>query len=339
LRKTANKLLLIVSIVTFGLSVSSVLKYWDYEETLLDLSKILQSNISTKQLVTEIEASIKEDDFDDARMYLEIAQSHQYTLNYQKYQTEINQKDTQFKRISTQVANFSKGFIKGESSNMAGIAGSVSADFTVIGDARDLYREYGKHEKGEPVNELIVLLSGAGIGLTALTVGSLGSMAPAKAGASVIKVASKAQRLTLRFQKTLLKLGRKVFDWPAFTRLIKQDKSIANVRRAVKKAYHPEAVKPLKQIAGRVNSIRKSSSTVDAIHMLKYVETIDDLRHLEKVTVKYGTKTKGMMKLLGKGAIRTVRVLRKTTSLMLSIIGSVLSSLLSLFFMMTFKLT
>jgi len=332
-----NRVLFLASILAFGLSLGSVLKHWSYEETFLNLSKTLQLHISDKTLVDEVETAIRDNNFDDARMYLEIAELHHYALDYKKYYSQIKQKDSPLRRLGTQVSNFSEGFIKGESSNMAGIAGSVSADFTVIGDARDLYREYEKHEKGEPINELVVVLSGAGIGLTALTVASLGSVAPAKAGASIIKVASKAQRLTLRFQKTLLKLGRKVFDWSTFTRLAKQDKSIKNVQRAVRQAYHPGAVKPLKQIARRVNRIRKLSSTGDTVQLLKYVETTDDLRLLEKVTLKYGTKTKGMMKLLGKGAIRTVRVLRKTTSLMLSLIGAVLSSLVSLFFMMSFR--
>lgn len=280
---------------------------------------------------------MREEKFSDARMYLDIAQSHHYQINAQKYRDEIALKDTSLNRLTHQITDFSSGFIHGQGSNMAGLAGSVSADFTVIGDARDLYQQYKLYEKGDKTNELIIVLSGAGIGLTALTVGSLGVAAPAKVGTSLLKVATKAQRLTLRFQKSLTKLGRKAFDWPAFRGLVKQDKSIANVRRAVKQAYHPSAVEPLKIIAKRVSKIRQSSSTADAIQMLKYVETTDDLRHLEKVTVKYGSKTKGMMKLLGKGAIRTVRVLRKTTALIVSVISSVLSSLVSLFFMMSFR--
>ena len=319
------------------MSISSVFKHWDYQESLQNLSTLLRANVSPLRLKSEIETAISQNNFSDARMYLDIAKYHHYKIDTKKYRDEIAQKDTPFNRLGSQITDFSTGFIQGNSTNMAGLVGSVSADFTVIGDARDLYKQYGLYEKGENVNELIVVLSGAGIGLTALTVGSMGVAAPAKIGTSLIKVAAKAQRLTLRFQKTLLKLGRKVFNWPAFKRLLKQDKSIANVRRAVKKAYHPNAVEPLKVIAKRVGHIRQLSSSSDAIQMLKYVETTDDLRHLEKVTIKYGAKTKGMMKLLGKGAIRTVRVLRKTTALMMSIIGSVLSSLVSLFFMMGFR--
>ena len=312
-------------------------KYWDYQESLQNLSTLLRTKVDSSVLISEVESAIRQNNFDDARMYLDIASSHHYKIDIEKYRDEIAHKDTAFNRLGTQISDFSAGFIQGKSTSMAGLAGSVSADFTVIGDARDLYKQYGLYEKGGNVNELIVVLSGAGIGLTALTVGSMGIAGPAKVGISLIKVAAKAQRLTRRFQKTLLKLGRKVFNWRVFKKLLKDDKSITNVRFAVKKAYHPKAVEPLKAIAKRVSHIRQLSSSSDAIKKLKYVETTDDLRHLEKVTLKYGTQTKGMMKLLGKGAIRTVRVLRKTTALMLSIISSILSSLVSLFFMMGFR--
>ena len=96
-----NRMLFLASILAFGLSLNAVLKHWNYEETLLDLSKTLQLSISNKKLVDEIETAIKDDNFDDARMYLDIAQSHQYTLNYKKYYAEIKQKDTSFKRVST----------------------------------------------------------------------------------------------------------------------------------------------------------------------------------------------------------------------------------------------
>jgi hypothetical protein len=291
-------------------------------------------------------------------MYLAIAQSSYYphkvfnnnnstssskkhtdkeAIEFQNLKIEIEKKDTKLRQVITQASHFTQGFIKGKGANVAGVAGSVVADFTVIGDARDLTREYGKYQKGENINELIVLLSGAGVGLTALTFGTRGTAAPAKVGASVIKVAVKTQRLTKRFQKHLLKLGRQVFDWSAFRRVIKHDKSISNIRRAAKQAYHPNAIQPLERISKQVNNIRKSTSTVDAVHLLKYIDSPKDLIQLEKVSLKYGTKTKGMMKLLGKGALRTVRVLQKTTKLLLSLLSSLLSALFSLFLLFTRK--
>lgn len=321
-----------LSLSAFALSIFQLTQHWDYQETLVDISKELKLKVTASDLDQEINTALDNSEFDDARMYLQIAKSNNYSIDYNKYQLQLAEKDTQFKRIVENTTNFVDGFVEGDGSNLAGIAGAVSADFTVVGDVRDLRKEYEKHQQGKEVNELIVALTGTGIGLTALTVGSFGTAASAKAGASMMKLAVKSQRLTRGFQKQLLKLGRNVFDWPLFTRLAKQDNSITNIQRAAKNAYHPEAIKPLKSIATQVNSIRKSSSAADTLHLLKYIENSDDLRRLEKVSLKYGSQTKGLMKLLGKGAIRTVRVLRKTTALLLSLLSSVVSGALSLLF-------
>jgi len=327
------------------LSVYQVTQHWDYRETLADLDKIINKTIKKEDIVKEINSSIKNNEFDDARMYIAIArssnifknQSNKDLVNLKKLELEIEQKDTTFRQIITQTSNFSSGFFRGQSSNAAGIAGSVAADFTVIGDARDLTREYVKYQKGESVSELIVLLSGAGVGLTALTLGTSGGAAPVKAGTSVIKVAVKTQRITRSFQKYLLNLGRQIFDWPLFTRTLKNNKNIPNIRRAVNLAYHPDAIQPLKKIAKQVNTIRQSTSTTDTVHLLKYIDSPRELIQLEKISLKYGSKTKGMMKLIGKSALRTVRILQKTTKLLLGLFSSLLSGLFSLFLLFARK--
>ena len=322
--------LFIISLSAFVLSFYQVTQYWNYQDVLVDLTKQLKSNVSKEAIESEIQDAFDRSDFDDVRMYLEISRENNFPLAFSVYEQQLIEQDTQVKRIVNNTSNFIDGFLKGDGSNIAGIAGAVSADFTVIGDVRDLKKETSKYLDGNEVNELIVILSGTGIGLTALTIGSMGSAAPAKTGASMMKLAVKTQRISKGFQKQLVKLGRKVFDWPAFTRLVKQDKSLNNIQRAAKRAYHPKAIQPLKKVAVQVNGIRKSSSAVDTLHLLKYIENTDDLRHLEKVTAKYGNQTKGLMKLIGKGALRTVRVLKKTTELLLSIVSSIVSGSLSL---------
>ncbi len=322
--------LLILSLSAFALSIYQVTQYWNYQEVLVDLSKQFKNNVSKKTIESEIKNAFDRSDFDDVCMYLEIARNNNYPIDFSSYEQQLIEQDTQVKRIINNTSSFIDGFIKGDGSNTAGIAGAVSADFTVVGDVRDLKKETSKYLDGKDVNELIVILSGTGIGLTALTIGSMGTAAPAKTGASMMKLAVKTQRISKGLQQQLVKLGGRVFDWPVFTRLIKQDKSLNNIQRAAKRAYHPKAIQPFKSIAVQVNGIRKSSSAADTLHLLKYVENTDDLRHLEKVTVKYGSQTKGMIKLVGKGALRTVRVLKKTTELLLSIISSIVSGAFSL---------
>lgn len=343
MRRILRKLLLLTSLSFFALSVYQVTQHWDYQESLADLDKIIQNTVKKETLLKEIQHAINNSEFDDARMYLAIAKSSNYfknepsknSIDFKKLELEIEEKDTKLRQIITQASHFSSGFLKGKSANTAGVAGSVVADFTVIGDARDLTREYSKYQNGDSVNELIVLLSGAGVGLTALTIGTRGVAAPAKAGTSIIKTAVKTQRLTRNFQKHLLKLGRQVFNWPIFTRMIKNNKSLPNIRLAAKQAYHPEAIQPLRKIAKQVNTIRKSTSTVDTVHLLKYIDSPRDLIQLEKVSLKYGKRTKGVIKLLGKGALRSVRILQKTTKLLLGLLGSLLSGIFSLFLLFT----
>jgi hypothetical protein len=340
MRKFFKRFFLLLSLGTFVASLYSVSRHWDYQTTLVDIGKQLHLKVSAVDIEKEINAALEQGEFDNARMYLKLAKQHQFPIDTQRYTHIIETEDTRLARLTKNASKFANGFISGKSSSAAGIAGALGADFTVVGDVRDLHHEYKKLQKGEDVNKLIVALSGVGVGFTALTVGSLGTAAPAKSGISLIKLAAKTRRLSSRFQKQLLKLGKNVFDWKLFSRLVKearQSKSITQglkqIPRAARQAYHPKAVEPLKVIATQVNNVRKSTSVADTLHLLKYVETTDDLRHLEKVSLKYGTQTKGIMKLLGKGALRTVRVLRKTAELLWSLIGSVLSAMFSLFFL------
>jgi len=318
-----------LSVASLGASIVALLNYWDYETSLVDLSHELQQKVTKRDFASEIELAIQESRFDDASMYLDIAKDNNYALDYTQYHQQILNSDTLLNTFTDKFTRFTDGFIHGKGHDLASIAGAVSADFTVVGDVRDLYQQYRLYEKGEDVDDLIVVLSGAGVGLTALTVGSLGATAPAKAGTSLLKFAAKTRRLSTRFQNKLLDLGKKVFDWSQFTRAIKQSK---NVRAGIKQAYHPEALKPLSRIARQVNTIRHSSSTMDAVHLLKYVETTDDLAHLEKITVKYGVQTRGYFKFLGKGALRTVRVLRKSLGLFISLLSSLITAMLSFYF-------
>ena len=80
-----------------------------------------------------------------------------------------------------------------------------------------------------------------------------------------------------------------------------------------------------------MNNIRKASSIGDTLHLLKFVDNADDLVRLEKLTVKYGSQTKGILKYLGKAAIGSVRILRKSTELLISLVSTALSFIGSLF--------
>ena len=320
-------LIFAVSFALLVTSLSAVFDYWRYEEVMQDVGDLMLHRVSSEQIAGEIEAASAEDRPEDARMYLSIAGSFGYQLDPEPFLPGIEALETPWQVARRRVTRFADGFIDGEADTAAGVAGAMAADFTVIGDARDLYEQYQISRAGGDVNELIVTLAGVGVGLTAVTVASSGSAAPVKAGSSVLKLAARTGRMTARLQRMLLHQGRQVFDYKGFLLATRGEKTLDNLRQAAVKAYNPRAIKALGETTSSVNNIRKSTSLLDAVDMLRYVETADDLRRLERVSSRFGKQTKGILKLLGKTAIGTVRVLRHTTELLIGIIASVFSML------------
>ncbi|HMT94791.1 hypothetical protein [uncultured Thiothrix sp.] len=275
-------------------SLTAVFKYWDFTEAPVDIAVLMTKTVKPADLEAQVEASIQSDNPEDARMYLSLAKTFGYSLDVARFIPQIEALETPWQVTRRQATQFANGFIDGSGETGAGIAGAVTADFTVIGDARDLYEQYQNLQAGKDVNELMTALAGVGVGLTALTVLSSGTAAPIKTGSSTLKLATRANRLSPKMQSVLLKQATDLFDYKAFLLATRGEKNLDNLRQAAMKAYNPKALKALSETAEQVNSIRKSTSLVDTLDILRYAESADDLRHLEKLSVKYGTETKGI---------------------------------------------
>lgn len=311
-------------------SLMAVLKYWDFDEVAPDVAALMTKRVKVADLAAQIDAAIQNDNPDDARMYLALANTFGYPLDAARFLPQIAALETPWQVTRRQAEQFANGFIDGNGNTGAGVAGAVTADFTLIGDVRDLYEQYQNLQAGKEVNELITALAGVGVGLTAITVLSSGSAAPLKTGSSTLKMATRANKISPKMQAVLIKQASDLFDYKTFLLTTRGEKSLDNLRQAAIKAYNPKALDALSETATQVNSIRKSTSLVDTLDILRYADSADDLRRLEKLSVKYGTETKGILKLLGKAAIGTVRVLRHATELVVAALASLVSLLASL---------
>ncbi len=323
-------ILLFTSFAMLVFSLLQVLNYWQYDEKLQNIAALMQRDVTVADIEKQVQQAIQQDNPEDVRMYLAVADTFGYPLNGD-YEAQLAELEKPLNSTLRQTGRFIDGFLEGEADSGAGVAGAMTADFTVVGDVRDLKEQYALYAQGQEVSELIITLAGVGVGLTAATVVSAGSAAPAKSGVSALKIAGRSGKLTPKLQKMLLRQGRAVFDYPLFLRTVKNEPGIAGVRRAVVRAYNPQAMSALGETAQQVNNVRRSTSTLDTIQLLRYVENADDLRRLEKVSGRYGSLTRGIMRLLGKGAIGTVRVLRHTTELLASLVAGLLSLLATLF--------
>lgn len=323
----------ILFIIAFAMLVYSLMaafKYWDFAEVPVDTMALMTKTIKPADVEAQIDAAIQNDNPEDARMYLSLANTFGYALDAARFMPRIEALETPWQVTRRQAEQFTTGFIDGSGETGAGVAGAVTADFTLIGDVRDLYEQYQNLQAGKEVNELITALAGVGVGLTAITVLSSGSAAPVKTGSSTLKMATRANKLSPKMQAVLVKQATNLFDYKAFLLVARGEKNLDNLRQAAVKAYNPKALEALSETAGQVNAIRKSTSLVDTLDILRYAESADDLRRLEKLSVKYGTATKGILRLLGKAAIGTVRVLRHVSELVVAALASLVSLLASL---------
>ncbi|MGB1310990.1 MAG: hypothetical protein ACPG47_07240, partial [Leucothrix sp.] len=243
------------------------------------------------------------------------------------YNNYLTKHDTTSSRVTKQVTGFAEGFFSGKGDDASGVAGALAADFTVVGDLRDLSEQFSLYQDGQPVNQLITTLAGVGVGLTAATIGSAGMAAPVKAGASTLKLAARMNRLTRSFRDELMRIGAKVFDWKQFLRLSK-GADLSSISRVAKQAYNPQAARSLGALAEQANGIRKNTSTIDSIRLLKYVENTDDLRGVNRISQQFGLHTRSVFLLLGRTAIRGVKTLRITLELLISLTSSLFFGLL-----------
>lgn len=329
-------LVLLISSAMLLFSLATLLDYWRYDEVMQDVTQLMRDGVTAEQVHTQIEAAIAADKPEDARMYLSIAQTFGHPLNPQNYLPRITALETPWQQTKRQVGRFADGFLDGSAESAAGVAGAITADFTVVGDVRDLNEQYDRYQRGQDVNELIVTLAGVGVGLTAATVASAGTAAPAKSGVSALKLAGRSGKLTPKLQSLLLRQGQAVFDYQGFMRALGAERSLVRIQRAAVNAYNPRAVDTLAATARQVNSVRESTSLLDTINLLRYVESADDLRRLQRVSRQYGTQTKGILKLVGKVGIGTVRVLRRTTEFFVGLVATAISLLATLFSVASF---
>lgn len=311
-------------------SLMAVFKYWDFDEVPVDIAALLTKTLKQADLEAQINSAIQNDNPDDARMYLSLGKTFGYSVNTANFIPRIEALETPWQVARRQAEQFANGFMDGSGETGAGVAGAVTADFTLIGDIRDLYEQYQNMQAGKEVNELITALAGVGVGLTAITVLSSGSAAPVKTGSSTLKLATRANKLSPKMQAVLIKQATDLFDYKTFLLATRGEKNLDNLRQAALKAYNPKALDTLSETANQVNTIRKSTSLVASLDILRYAESADDLRRLEKLSVKYGAETKGILKFLGKSAIGTVRLLRHATELVVAALASLVSLLASL---------
>jgi hypothetical protein len=252
----------------------------------------------------EIEAALAAGDLELAESFRELARERGLGLD-EALSARIDQRQTASATTAHRVGQFVRGFVIGEPEDLASLAGTAAGDLFVFGDARDAVREGVRMARGEEADELILGLACVGLAITAGTYASLGAGAPVRVGLSVIKAARKTGRIGAELAGAIARTARASVDTAvlrqAFTRaaLVSPALAVRTAREAVK----VDKAGGLMHLVRDVGRVQGSAGTRAALDSLKLAEHPKDVARLARLAEAKGTKTRAIVKLLGRGAI------------------------------------
>lgn len=188
-----------------------------------------------------------------------------------------------------------RGVFEGDMSGMLSAACTLAADFTPLGDVRDIAIQGSRWLDGRDYDRVVLGLSALGLGATAFTYASVGAGAPAKAGLSVLKGARRSGALSPKLWLSLEKAGA-----GGGTKLLRA--------------------------ADEVNAVRREFGGAEAAKMLRFADKADDIGDIAKVYGKFGRKARPIMELTGKTTLRAFKAGYKVTAVLGTQIALILGS-------------
>jgi hypothetical protein len=255
-------------------------------------------------IADNIEAALAANDADLAGSFVELANEKDIRLG-----EELT------KRVSDAVADenssshfakrFATGLVTGNADDAASLSGTVAGDLFVFGDLRDVVRE-GKHlAMGEETDRLILGLAAAGLVVTAATYVSLGGMAPARAGLTLVKDARKVGRLGERLTEWAGRSAREVVDGPMLQNAVATGSVLrpGQTIGAIRAAFRAEKAGALIRAAKDVGRVGEKAGIRAARDTLRVAENPKDLARAARLAESSGGKTRAILKLLGRGAL------------------------------------
>jgi hypothetical protein len=221
----------------------------------------------------EISAALAADDTDLAQSFVELAADRGVVID-PALADRVEAAQVKDASLSHTAGRFVQGLWTGEPVDLASFAGTAVGDLFVFGDIRDAAREGTRYLTGQHADPWILGLAGVGLAITAGTYATVGAAVPARAGATLFKVARRTGRLN-----------------PAL------------VTRVARDVVKVEEAGGLADLAGSVSRVESKAGASAALDSLKVAETPEDVSRLARLAAAKGGKTRAIIKLLGRGAI------------------------------------
>jgi hypothetical protein len=233
------------------------------------LDRVFNRNVAER----EIRAALSAGDMDLAQSFVELAADRSVSID-PALADQVKQAQVKANSVAGTAGRFVQGLWTGEPVDGASLAGTAVGDLFVFGDIRDAAREGMRYLSGKPADPWILGLAGVGIAITAATYVSVGAATPARVGLTLVKAARRTGRLN-----------------PVL--------AVRIAREAVK----VEQAGGLAELVGNVGRVETKAGTQAALDSLKVAEGPQDVSRLARLAAAKGTKTRAIIKLLGRAAI------------------------------------
>jgi hypothetical protein len=258
--------------------------------------------LTPERVEAEIAAAVAANDDELARSFIALAEANGLPVSAEQ-QAQLAKLEAGTPKRTAR--DFAGGFIAGETDSLAGLAGAVTGDVIGYGDLRDLWREGQTLARGGEPDEIVVGLAAVGLAITAGTWATLGSTLPARGGVTVVKAARKAGRLSQPLATSLTRMTTDVVDQGAVRQALASARrlELSETRTLARQAVRPGAVGRLKALSEDAATLYTRTGQRGVMQTLALTEHANEVRRAARLAASQGSRTRAILKVLGRGAL------------------------------------
>ncbi|MDB5545542.1 MAG: hypothetical protein JWO64_2691 [Hyphomicrobiales bacterium] len=280
----------------------------------------LDNQLTPERISLEIDSAIRGGDLDLADSFSELARERGLPLRQeQRDRVEAMRADT----FGRAVRDFSDGFTRNDTRSGMAMSGAIAADVSGFGDLRDLAHEGGKWLGGQEADALVLGLAAAGLAITAATWSSLGATFPVRGGLSLTKALQKSGRLSKPLAGELTRVAGAAIDRDALKASLTAASrfEFGAARSAGAGLLRPAAMTELRQLGGDVATVYRRAGARGAQDVLSVAGSGSEVSTAARIAVAKGTKTRAILKVLGRGVLLAGSLSLTLASWLLTFIG------------------
>ena len=298
----------------------------------------LQQAVQGEPLDPKIMAALEDGDVALARQYVELAQELGRPIGGET-RAALAEAEGTVATVLRNAGDFAGAYITGHADSAAGVAGAVISDLTVVGDVRDIISEGGKAAIGEDYSQFLLTLAAIGLAAEGVTIATGGTSLVVKAGISVLKVAKRTGNLTVALTQRLTRLARAAARRTSAADVARTAPggSTGTATGAAAGLTRAAARAELRSTLAAVNTMAGNAGTADAVKLLRFARTTNEVRDLAAFTARFGRRSRAVVELTGKTALRAFRTSVRGLRILFAFLWGVLAWLAGLIGLGLFK--